>query len=89
MSVFDRREYSDGASGAVLALNRHPCISRNYLSNCTLNSCIAWHTGMHMLHTLCLWQDDIMGVARFIDACLERVYTSAGPPVGDQASDQP
>ena len=27
--------------------------------------------------------------ARFIDACLERVYTSAGPPVGDQASDQP
>ena len=24
-----------------------------------------------------------------IDACLERVYTSAGPPVGDQASDQP
>ena len=34
-------------------------------------------------------QDDIIGVARFIDACLERVYTSAGPPVGDQASDQP
>ena len=25
----------------------------------------------------------------FIDACLERVYTSAGPPVGTQASDQP
>ena len=34
-------------------------------------------------------QDDIIGVALFIDACLERVYTSAGPPVGDQASDQP
>ena len=31
----------------------------------------------------------IIGVARFIDACLERVSTSAGPPVGDQASDQP
>ena len=39
--------------------------------------------------TLFMWQDDIIGVARFIDACLERVYTSAGPPVGDQASDQP
>ena len=24
------------------------------------------------------WQDDIIGVARFIDTCLERVYTSAG-----------
>ena len=35
------------------------------------------------------WQDDIIGVARFIDACLERVYTLAGPPVEDQASDQP
>ena len=38
---------------------------------------------------LFMWQDDIIGVARFIDACLERVYTSAGPPMGDQASDQP
>ena len=27
---------------------------------------------------LFMWQDDIIGVARFIDACLERVYTSAG-----------
>ena len=24
---------------------------------------------------LFMWQDDIIGVARFIDACLERVYT--------------
>ena len=39
--------------------------------------------------TLFMWQDDIIGVARFIEACLERVSTSAGPPVGDQASDQP
>ena len=38
---------------------------------------------------LFMWQDDIIGVARFIDACLERMSTSAGPPVGDQASDQP
>ena len=38
---------------------------------------------------LIMWPDDITGVARFIDACLERVYTSDGPPVGDQASDQP
>ena len=38
---------------------------------------------------LFMWQDDIVGVARFIDACLERVYTSPGPPVEDQASDQP
>ena len=38
---------------------------------------------------LFMWQDDIIGVARFIDACLERMYTSAGPPVGGQASDQP
>ena len=36
-----------------------------------------------------MWQDDIIGVARFIDACLERVYTSPGPSVGDQASDPP
>ena len=36
-----------------------------------------------------VWQVDITGVARFTDACSERVYTSAGPPVGDQASDQP
>ena len=35
------------------------------------------------------WQDDITGVARLMDACSERVYTSAGPPVGDQASDRP
>ena len=38
---------------------------------------------------LFMWQDDIAGVAWIIDACLERVYTSAGPPVGHQASDQP
>jgi hypothetical protein len=38
---------------------------------------------------LFMWPDDIIGVARIIDACLERVYTSAGPPVGDQASEQP
>ena len=38
---------------------------------------------------LSMWQEDIIGVARFIDACLERVPTSAGPPVGNQASDQP
>ena len=36
-----------------------------------------------------MWQDDMIGVARFIDTCLKKVYTSAGPPVGDQASDQP
>ena len=36
-----------------------------------------------------MWQDDIINVARFIDACLERGYASAGPPMGDQASDQP
>ena len=30
-----------------------------------------------------MWQDDIISVApRFIEACLERVYTSAGPPMG-------
>ena len=38
---------------------------------------------------LFMWQDDIIGLARFIDACLERVCTSAGPPAGDQTSDQP
>ena len=43
---------------------------------------------------LFMWQDDTIGVARFIDAhaCLEREYTSAGPrgaPMRDQASDQP
>ena len=39
--------------------------------------------------TFSLWQDDIMSVARFIDAGLERVYIAAGPSVGDQALDQP
>jgi hypothetical protein len=39
--------------------------------------------------SLLMWQDDIIGIARFIDVCLERVYISAGPPVGDQASDRP
>jgi hypothetical protein len=38
---------------------------------------------------LIMWQDDVIGVAQFVDACLGRVYTSAGPLVGDQASDQP
>ena len=38
---------------------------------------------------LFMWQDDITGLARFFDACLERVSTSAGPPVVDRASDQP
>ena len=32
---------------------------------------------------------DIIGIARLNDACLDRVYTSAGPSVGAQASDQP
>ena len=35
------------------------------------------------------WQDDIIGVAQFSDACLERAYTSASPPVRDQASVKP
>ena len=35
---------------------------------------------------LFMWQDDIIGVAWFIDACLGKAYTSAGPPVGDQFS---
>jgi hypothetical protein len=38
---------------------------------------------------LFMWQDDIIGVSQFIDAFLERECTSAGSPVGDQASDQP
>ncbi len=31
---------------------------------------------------LFMWQDDIIGVARFIDACLVRVCTLAGSPWG-------
>ena len=38
---------------------------------------------------LFMWQDDIIGVARLSDAGLERVYTSAGSPVENLASDQP
>ena len=38
---------------------------------------------------LFMWQDDIICVVQFLTACLERVHTSASPPVGDQASDQP
>lgn len=37
---------------------------------------------------LFMWQDDLVGVAKFIDECLEIVY-SAGPLNGGQASDQP
>ena len=38
---------------------------------------------------LFMWHDDINDVARYISGMLrDRVYTSAGPPVGDQASDQ-
>ena len=38
---------------------------------------------------LFMWQDDIIDVAQFIDAGLQKVHTLAGSPVGDQASDQP
>ena len=38
---------------------------------------------------LLLRQDDIISVSRFTNACLERVYTSAGPRMGDQASASP
>ena len=39
--------------------------------------------------SLFMWQDDIIGVARSIDICLERVYTLAGPPMhGGKAFDQ-
>jgi hypothetical protein len=50
--------------------------------------------GTSMAHAL-MWhrettgQDDGIGAAWSIDACSEIVYTSGGPPVGDQASDQP
>ena len=50
----------------------------------------AWHLfhapqGDAMI--LFMWQDDIIGVAQLIHACLERVYRPAGPPMGNQASD--
>jgi len=35
-----------------------------------------------------MWQDDLVGVAKFVDACMEMMYT-AGPSAGGQASDQP
>ena len=38
---------------------------------------------------LFMWQDDSISVARLIGATLEKVCTSAGPPAGDQAYDQP
>ena len=40
---------------------------------------------------LFMWQDALIGtgVALFVDVCSERMYTSAGPPLGSQASDQP
>ena len=34
---------------------------------------------------LFMWQCDIIGVARLIGACLGKVYTSAGPRMGNQA----
>ena len=35
-----------------------------------------------------MWQADLVGVAKFVDACLEMVY-AAGPSSVGQASDQP
>ena len=33
---------------------------------------------------LFMWRDYITGVAQYIDACLERMYTSAGPQGGSR-----
>ena len=38
---------------------------------------------------LFMWQNDFVGVAPFLDACLSRMYTTAGLPLGDHASNQP
>ena len=45
------------------------------------------HQGGAMI--LFMWQDDVIGVVQHLYMCIERVNTSAGPPVGDQTSDQP
>ena len=36
-----------------------------------------------------MWQDDIRGVAIFIQECLDRCYGANPDPEGGQASDQP
>ena len=38
---------------------------------------------------LFMWQQDMVSVERFIDECLQLVYTSADPLIEGQASDQP
>ena len=38
---------------------------------------------------LFMWQQDMVSAARFIDECLQLVYTSADPLIEDQASHQP
>ena len=58
--------------------------------HCSCTALLGQHcTGTAMI--LFMWQDDLIGVAHFIDACLELVYTSmsTGPTIGAQASDQP
>ena len=58
------------------------------LAVCSLIQSSAAAEGLYDVDAMILFvlQDDIIGV---VDACLERVYTSTGPSVRDQASDQP
>ena len=44
-------------------------------------------SGDHTMR-LFMWQTDLVAVAKFLDECLELVYT-AGPLVAGQASNQP
>ena len=69
------------------SLSEHYCIARAVpgVSWRPWHASCSHHNSRWNIFT---WQDDIIGVARFVDACLESVYTSAGLPVGDQASDQ-
>ena len=61
----------------------HGCISPRTIHHevCTLPGLSTVLNAFRGVHGSCS--------APFLDACLERAYTLAGPPVGDQASDQP
>jgi len=36
-----------------------------------------------------VWQDDLSGVAKIVNVCLDKAYSSGGPSIGNRTSDQP
>ena len=78
-----------GRAGLSLCHTENSLIPPQPLCSSALRNENLFQTPQDDAMILSMWQEVIIGVARFFDACSERVYTSAGPPMGDQASYQP